>query len=299
LAKKKSYLGKNYHREAAQAARQKPKTPPRWMCYGMKVNTSGIDFDDDNQVDKLEETMMTLPSKGRSYYKNWDYRSQLDHLPAIHGLVKKFVGRTYDEFYSFVRASLNANSVAGIHILGHALQDVYFTFVGEDGELWGNSAASRIQNWSDTCNLNNRARLRSDNIYYVDDDGLIQIVNYKEPAPEDNPNKGFFYSLPGSAVKKYFIGPFYDNKPNTNKYKCAEGYGDDKIVFNQSELPCLNGSDNKSFIGSNYWNSPCHPYYFDITQTLTLTDYSTVTGCYNKTKVTKAKVVLMSDLFPS
>jgi hypothetical protein len=299
LAKHKAYLGKNYHREAAQAARQKPKTPPRWMCYGMRVNTSGIDFDDENQVDKLEETMMTLPSKGKAYYKNWDYRSQLDHLPAIRGLVKKFVGRTYDEFYSFVRASLDANSVSGIHILGHALEDVYFTFIGEDGELWGNSAASRIQNWSDTCNLNDRARLRTDNIYYVDDDGLIQIVHYKESPLEIDSKEGFFRALPGSVVKKYFIGPFYDNRPNPNKYKCAAGYGEDKIVFKQSDLPCVNGSDNKSAIGSNYWTSPCHPYYFDITQTITLTDYSTVTGSYTKSKVTKAKVVLMSDLFPS
>jgi hypothetical protein len=298
LAKHKAYLGKNFHREAAQAARQKPKTPPRWMCYGMRVNTSGIDFDDENQVDKLEETMMTLPSKGKAYYRNWDYRSQLDHLPAIHGLVKKFVGRTYDEFYSFVRASLSANSVSGIHILEHALENVYFTFIGEDGQVWGNSAASRIQGSPHTCNLNDRSRSKRKKIYYVDADGLIQIVNYKNPTFKIDHKEGFFHTMPGSSIEKYFIGPFLNNKPEPNKYNCAEWYGEN-IVFNQSDLPCLNGSDNKNFIGRGYRKSLCHPYYLDITETMTLTDYNTTTRCYTKSKVTKAKVVLMSDLFPS
>jgi hypothetical protein len=296
MAKTKSYQGKRFHREAAQAGRRQIKmTPPSWMCYGMKVNAVGVDWDDEDQVAKIEDSMMNLPSKGASYIKSWARRQQLDHLPAIEGIVKKYVGRTFDEFYSFVRANLNANSVAGIHIMEHALEDIYFTFVGEYGQIYGNSAASRIKRWSDTCNLNERASRRSTNIYYVDDDGLIQIVvPYKINRESDITPSGFFRCPPGSTISHYYIGPFFNTKPDLNNWRFASGYGEG-IVYARSTLP-----GDKTITG-RYWDVDCDPYYLDITHVCEFVDIQHTSDGTNYTKhvTTKAKVVWLNDLFPS
>ncbi len=275
------------HREAAQSGRSIKKTPPAWMKYRKSYNPALSDFNDEELCESVEALLMDLPTKGSPYYKNWDYRRTNQYLPAIRGVVKRFVGMSYDEFYSYVRENLLINSECAVKALKFALKDIYFPFFGEDGRMYGNSA-SKIDRFRGCVDLNQIAYRRSTNIYIVDDNNLIQIYQYTQE-PEVNKSLTGFYRTDTSGVESYYIGPFYNSSPCFDDLILEEGYSK-QIEFDKSDI--LNIS--KSW---RYTIKSCDPYYLKLTPTR-FSVFVDQWGYVHKSEVTKCSVVQMSELFP-
>lgn len=68
----------------------------------------------------------------------WDTKEFGEHLAPLYGLIRKYVGRRWDTFYSDLAKAFDRRSVTGQHIYQHLydrLADPEKTFIDEDGEV--------------------------------------------------------------------------------------------------------------------------------------------------------------------
>ncbi|MGL4758007.1 MAG: hypothetical protein ACRCXZ_01615 [Patescibacteria group bacterium] len=266
------------------------------MKYRKNLSTS-FDVKDEDTLIEVEDKFMDLPLKGSPYYRNWDYRTQLDHLPAIYGILKRFEGKSFDEYYSYLKSLLNPNSVAGLHVASHAMDNLVLLFEedkkiyampADPGRRWGDRLAMPFEDLTSS-------RLYQDE-FMVDLDGIIKRIPRTVKIKTHKPKiKGFWKTYNG--CDRYFVGPFKNHEPNPLRFDYDDDFDCEAFKFDRSTLPANRITGLRS-----RWYSECECYFLELSNRRI--DYKSV---YSKEKkdyvpqayyVCRATVVLINDLFP-
>jgi hypothetical protein len=251
-------------RSAEEAGRQK-----RWGDVPSRLapkNTVARNISSD-EVEEFETRQNFGTHYPKRYVKCFSERAQLDKLGAIHGLLKAFEGKTFDEFYSAFKTGCSQNSVASIHVAQHAMENLYTQIEIVEGVIWGN----RNRRFGPRL-----FQLKKDD-YYVDFDGIIRRVNNANlyPPKSYSERKGFWANVYVKVKNdpdllkelefRYIIGPFntkYIKKAELNAFKLENGFSN-KIHFKssnrkvQSEAPLPRHYRVRDW-RTTYW---CPQYY--------------------------------------
>lgn len=198
-------------RSAEEAGRQKRQ---RSIPHRL-TPTSGINYITVDDVDETEFDDFGINYPNR-YIKCFAERAQLDKLAAVHGLLKAYEGKTFDEYYSAFKTGCSQSGVAAIHVAQHAMEKLYQKSEVIDGVIYGiNKRMFGPQKY----------RLKTGE-YYLEEGIIKKVLGPNTPPPKVYPKrKGFWAEVSVNAKNadpdfpnkkeiqyRYIIGPFNSNK---------------------------------------------------------------------------------------
>ncbi len=253
-------------RSAEEAGRQKRnrRIPNSLLPANTVLSYSSID--DIYDVENKQEFGTYYPKR---FIKSYSDRAQLDKLGAIHGLLKAYEGKTFDEFYSAFKTGCSQNSTAAMHVAQHAMENLHTQIQIIDGVIWGNQ----------TRGFGPRTFQLKKNDYYVNCDGIITRVmdaNLYPPKVYTKRN-GFwadvYIKVKGELDKptkrelryRYVIGPFcsqHIKKSELESFELEVGFSN-KIIWKPGAIRiksniAIDGHYSVKDWKHTYW---CPQYY--------------------------------------
>jgi hypothetical protein len=270
FAKKVRFLS-NTAEEAGRIKKNRKPKKHRPRC-SLKIGILNQDIPFEEAIDELKVFGGVLSNK-----RLIDYKTSGDKLGAIKGLAKRFVGRTYDEFYSAVKSS-GMKGISGIHLESHVHDEIYIDVFLQDGVLYGrnkNSSSGRTY------------RIKKGELY-VNELGVIQVMlDENLPMKSSQPKvKAFFANIVtertftnyglnncppangqvGTTLKvvKYglLVGPFFNfinNFGNVNVDDLPSDYSNNFLI--EDDLKCVN-SENAVFSKNTYRGKFHYPKFY-------------------------------------
>lgn len=243
---------KNLHGSYVQSGSAPQTKLPRKNLYRLNY-TRHFDVDLETLED-IDDEINCFPQISNGYRKGISQRERYENLAPVRGILKRFEGKSFDEYYSYLRQSVSSQGYIDNLLCEMSTWELYRVISSSDRVLFGIPVTQFHRH-------SGRISQLSDGDFYLNGDQII--TKYKAPVivKKSTPKKkGFYYIQPCRTAEEYYIGPFFVNQSKVSDFEIEDGFSSNIVIKNNVLKPPF----KYSYLESIYDRASTETYYLRL-----------------------------------